>query len=80
MNTKFIGIKDFRQNISKYAKSAKSTRYIVVSHNKPLFEVTPFEENETLDSFYESIIKAKKDVAEGRVHTEKEVFAMLGLV
>jgi len=80
MNTKFIGIKDFRQNISKYAKGAKSTRYIVMSHKKPLFEIKSFDEDAELDSVYEAVMRAKKDVAKGRVYTEDEVLTMLGLV
>lgn len=80
MNTQFVGIKDFRQKIAEYAKKASEnkTRYIVVSHKKPLFEVTPFDEDETLDSFFAEIIEAKKDVAAGRVHTQEEVLAMFG--
>lgn len=79
MNTQFIGIKDFRQKIAEYAKKARvnKTRYIVVSHKKPLFEVTPFEDGETLDSFFAEIVEAKKDVAEGRVYSEKEVLEMI---
>lgn len=79
MNTQFIGIKDFRQKIAEYAKKASEhkTRYIVVSHKKPLFEVTPFVDGETLDSFFAEILEAKKDIAEGRTHTEEEVIAML---
>lgn len=80
MKTQFIGIKDFRQNIADYARKASENkaRYIVVSHKKPLFEVTPFAEDETLDSFFAEIIEAKKDVAEGRIHTQEEVLAMFG--
>jgi len=79
MNTQFIGIKDFRQKIAEYARKASetNTRYIVVSHKKPLFEVTPFAESETLDSFFAEIIEAKKDVAEGRVYSEEDIIAML---
>lgn len=81
MNTKFVGIKDFRGKIAEYAKKARveKTRYIIVSHKKPLFEVTPFNQSETLDSLFASIIEAKKDIDDGRIHSEKEVLAILGL-
>ena len=81
MNTKFVGIKDFRGKIAEYAKKARveKTRYIIVSHKKPLFEVTPFDESETLDSFYASIIEAKRDIDEGKVYSEEKMLAMLGL-
>jgi len=79
MNTQFVGIKDFRQKIAEYARKASEnkTRYIVVSHKKPLFEVTPFDEDKTLESFFAEILEAKNDVKEGRIHTEEEVLAML---
>lgn len=79
MNTQFVGIKDFRQKIAEYAKKARTqkTRYIVVSHKKPLFEVTPFEDGETLDSFFADILEAKEDVSKGRVYSEEEVLAQI---
>jgi len=79
MNTKFIGVRDFRQKMNEYATKARTqkTRYIVVSHKKPLFEITPFNDEETLDSFYASIIQAKEDVADGKVHTHDEIMKML---
>jgi PHD/YefM family antitoxin component YafN of YafNO toxin-antitoxin module len=78
MNTQFIGIKDFRQKIAEYAKKASTnkTRYIVMSHKKPLFELKPFDEEETLDSFVAEIMEAKEDIAAGRVYSQEEVLAM----
>jgi len=77
METKFVGVKEFRQNISDFAKQAKNAkkRFVVVNRNKPLFEIVPFAENETLDSFFNDILMAKKDVKEGRVHTEVDILA-----
>jgi hypothetical protein len=65
--------------MAEYAKKARTnkTRYVVVSHSKPLFEVIPFDEDETLDSFYASIILAKKDVSEGRVYSHEQIVEML---
>lgn len=47
MNTKFVGIKDFRQNISEYAKRAQKgdSRFVIMNRNKPLFEIKPFAED-----------------------------------
>jgi hypothetical protein len=80
MNTKFIGIKEFRQNIAKYATKAQGarTRFIVVNHNRPMFEVTPFAPNTTLDSLFSDILAAKKDIATGKVFTQDEILAELG--
>ena len=77
MNTKFVGIKEFRQNISKYAKGAKKTRYVVVRHKKPLFEIKSFDDDESIDSLFESIQEARRDVAEGRVYTHEQIMKML---
>ncbi|QQR65352.1 hypothetical protein IPH92_02100 [Candidatus Kaiserbacteria bacterium] len=81
MNTKFIGVKDFRQNISDYAKRAQKsdTRYIVMNRNKPLFEIKAFAEDEYLDSFVADIAKAEADVARGNYHTHEEVMKVLGI-
>ena len=75
MNTKFIGVKDFRQNMSDYAKRARDgeSRFIVMNRNKPLFELKPFADDVYLDSFVESVLAAEKDVAAGRIHSEEEI-------
>ena len=80
MNTKFIGVKEFRQNIAAYAKKARSakTRYIVVNRNVPLFELTPFDESESLDSIFNEVMKAKADVAAGKFYTQEQILADLG--
>jgi len=81
MNTKFIGIKDFRSNIAEYAQQARTdgVRYIVMSRNKPLFEVKPFTEDEYLDSVVASVVKAEAEMAEGKYHTQEEVLQELGI-
>ncbi len=80
MDTKFIGMRDFRANISDYVLRAqkRKVRFVVVSRNKPLFEVTPFDEDETLDSLFRDILAARNDVKEGRVYTHDEILAALG--
>lgn len=78
MNTKFIGIKDFRQNIAGYAKqaSAGTERLVIMNRNKPLFEIKPFAQDVYLDSFVESVLAAKRDVeAGGRTYTSEEIMA-----
>jgi PHD/YefM family antitoxin component YafN of YafNO toxin-antitoxin module len=81
MNTKFIGIKDFRQNMAEYAKKAQSnkTRFIVMNRNKPMFEITPFEEEEDYSSLYDSLMKAKADVAAGNFYTQDEIMKEFGV-
>ncbi len=79
MYTKFIGIKDFRANISEYAKRARKggTRYIVVNRNKPAFEVTPFDNDETLDTLFSDIAKAENDIKKRHFYTYDEVLKEL---
>ncbi len=81
MNTKFIGIKDFRQNMANYAKRAQKgdARFVIMNRNKPLFELKPFSEDVYLDSFVASVRAAEEDVAAGRVHTEEAVMEELGI-
>ena len=79
MNTKFIGIKEFRQNISDYAKKARGlqTRFVVMSRNKPLFELKPFEKDETLDSLFAEVKKAEQDIKAGHFYTHEEILKEL---
>lgn len=76
-STTFIGIKEFRQNIAKFAKTAreKKERIVVMSRNQPLFEVTPFSDDENLDSLVADIAAARADVAAGRTLTHEEMLA-----
>ena len=81
MTTKFIGIKDFRQNMAEYAKlaRAKTARYVVMNRNVPMFEVTPFDEDENLDYLFDKVMAAKAEADAGNVYTHEEVVAMLKL-
>lgn len=79
MNTSFVGIKEFRANLTEYAKRARKgdTRYVIVNRNTPLFELTPFAEDETLDSFVADIVKAERDIATGRFVTHEDILKEL---
>ncbi len=79
MNTKFVGIKEFRQKISEYARQARiqKTRFVIVNHNKPLFELLPFAEGKTIESLFNEVLQAKKDISEGRVYSQDEILAEL---
>ena len=81
MNTKFIGIKDFRQNISRYAKQAKrgKTRVVITKHDDPIFELKPIAEEEYSDEVVARVLAAEADVAKGNYYTQEEVMEELGL-
>ena len=40
-----IGLKEFRQDVEKYAKVAKSDEVVVFKHSKPLFRIAPLTED-----------------------------------
>jgi hypothetical protein len=77
MTTKIIGIKEFRADISNFAKKAKKgdVRYIVMNRNTPLFELKPFADNEGLESIFNEIEIAKKDMKKGNVYTHEDILA-----
>jgi PHD/YefM family antitoxin component YafN of YafNO toxin-antitoxin module len=81
MNTKFIGIKDFRQNIALYAKEARSkkNRLVVMSRNTPLFAIEPFDEGENFESLYNKVNKAKADIVAGRTYSQDEIMLEFGV-
>jgi PHD/YefM family antitoxin component YafN of YafNO toxin-antitoxin module len=81
MVTKFIGVKDFRQNMSTYAKKAQTNkvRLVVMNRNKPLFEITPFSLGDTYDSLYARVEKARSEVSKGKFHTSTDIAKSLGL-
>jgi len=42
-----IGLKDLRQKMSEYAEKVKAGKsFIVVKRSKPLFKISPIQENE----------------------------------
>ena len=82
MRTKLIGVKEFRQNIaSLYAKAVKNGwSYIVMNHQKPLFEVRPLTHKEVvLEQLVKDVAAAREDVKKGKVYTAAEVRRKLGL-
>lgn len=79
MNIQLVGIKDFRQNISSFVKKARSSNrtFVVTSHNKPLFEIKPFQDNYLSESLLEDIREAKNDIKKGRLYSQKEILKKL---
>ena len=82
MTTKFIGVREFRQNITTLYKKAQkdSVRYIVLNKNKPVFEVRPLSEK---DFFLEKLLittkEARADAKASRVHSLESIEKELGL-
>ncbi len=82
MTTKFIGVKDLRQNMAKITKDAqkKNERIIVLRKNQPIFELRPLSSEDIYKkSFIEDIKEAMVDKKAGRVIGQAEVEKMFGL-
>ncbi|MBI1812191.1 hypothetical protein HY285_00160 [Candidatus Peregrinibacteria bacterium] len=86
MTTKLIGMKEFRQNLSKLGKKshAKKIRFIVMNHMVPIFKVEPMNEDDLIDElilekYGKEIEEALQQVKEGEVYTTEEVRKHLGL-
>lgn len=82
MTTQIIGIKEFRDNITKLWKTAKNkkVRYIVMHHSTPVLEVNPIHNNRlVLENFTTEIQEARNQVKSGDVYSQEEVFKMLDL-
>ena len=82
MTTKFIGIKELRQNMAKISRNSQrnKSRYIVLNRNKPVFQISPISGSDIyLEKFMAEIEEAKADIRAGRVLSQEEVMARFGL-
>lgn len=82
MTTKFIGMKEFRQNMSKYSEKAQKNNitYIVLKKNTPVFEVTPVTQEDYAYIRLEKELKEAEDqIKRGECYTLEEVKQMFGL-
>lgn len=52
MDTKFIGVKQFRNNLTNIWKEAQrdNTRFVVMHHSTPVLEVKPIDDNKVFNS------------------------------
>lgn len=66
MTTRTIGIKEFRQNISKFSQQ-KNVRYIVMNHLKPVFVVETIDEDQLiLEKYTAQIDRGLNEVKKGK--------------
>jgi len=82
MTTSVIGIKEFRQNITALSKKARKskTRYIVMRHSTPVFEVTPISEDRLVfEKLARDVAEAREQVKRGETYTHEEALKALGL-
>ena len=82
MATQYVGLKEFKAKINDYAAKVqkKNARFVVMKKNKPLFEVTPLnDEAYYSEEFRKGIKRALADVKAGRVYSSEEVRKYLGI-
>lgn len=83
MNTKFVGMKDFRQKMSKYAADAKTNKikYIILKKNVPILEISPIDEKDyTYTKLSEELKKSEEQIKKGKYQTQEEVMKEFGLL
>ncbi len=81
MTTRFIGIKEFRANISKFATSPqrRTQRLILMRNQKPIFEIKPLTARDAnIESLLLRLKKSEEDIKAGRYYTQAEVMKMVG--
>ena len=82
MTTKFIGIKELRQNMAKITEQARKNnqRLIVLRKNEPIFELRPLSKKDaTLERLALDIQEGLEDVKAGRVYSHEEIKNYFGL-
>ncbi len=82
MTTRFVGVKELRQNMAKITKEAeeKKQRLIVLRKNKPIFELRPLSGKSIYkESFIKDMGEAQEQVRRGEVYDFDEVCKELGL-
>lgn len=66
MTTRTIGIKEFRQNISKLSEE-KNVRFIVMNHSRPIFKVEPIDEDQLiLEKYADQIDRGVQEANKGK--------------
>ncbi len=71
MTTRVIGIKEFRQNLTKLARQ-KNVRFIVMHHSEPVLRVEPIDEDTLiLEKFGDQLERGLKDAKEGNYISEE---------
>ena len=81
MTTDLVGIKDFRANVARYVKRARSgkARVFVMNRNQPLFEIRPFAEDEGLDALLVRVEKARKEIQAGKYKDQADLLKKYAL-
>ena len=82
MTTKFVGLKELRQNMAKISLEAlkKNQRLIVLRKNAPLFELRPLTKADTAKlRFAHDLEEARWSARHEKTYTTAEARKQLGL-
>ncbi len=85
MATDYIGINEFRKNLTKYAKqiAAGKGSIVVVRRDIPVMKITTYKQPKTKSVSYTQYVKdlrqALRDSKKGPYYTTDEVRQMLGI-
>lgn len=83
MTTKTVGLKEFRQNLSFYAKTAQENNihFIVFKKNVPILDVKPIDKKAlVMKKLAKEIKLARKQVKEGDICTQEEVMKKFNII
>lgn len=83
MTTKFVGMKDFRQNMSRYTAQANSEKikFIVLKKNVPVLEINPIDEKDyAYTKLSKELQESEQQIKEGKIYTQEEVMTEFGLL
>lgn len=83
MTTRLVGLKDFRQNLASYTKSAqqKDIRYVVLKKNIPVLEVKSIKAGDIIiEQLAADIAIARQQVKRGQSYTQNQMMKEFGLL
>jgi len=83
MTTKTVGLKEFRQNLSFYAKTAQENNinFIVLKKNIPILDVKPIDKKTlVMNKLAKEVKLARRQVKEGDLYTQKEVLKKFNII
>lgn len=82
MTTRTIGIREFRQNMTKLYKQARKQNicFIVMNHQEPVMRIEPIDEDELiLEKYADQIERGIREFRRGKSIPAAKVYKRLGL-
>ncbi|OGF31696.1 hypothetical protein A2533_04815 [Candidatus Falkowbacteria bacterium RIFOXYD2_FULL_35_9] len=82
MTTKFVGVKEFRQNMAKLYQKAKKDkqRLIILNKNKPVFELRPLDDKDaSLEKLVYDVKNALEEMKQGLIYSHQDIKTIFGL-